>query len=326
MSKENKKQRRNFSVLFRILQLILLLIFVFFLSFFVTIIVKAPHPIDFMKAEIFEDTTTDKLINEYEKDKSKTEKIDINDKKNLSSESAKVPDDKTLERNDDKPIKSKTFDDSSLSGKWERIQLIKQAVNEKMKDKEHYLTLDEMPRSLRQAIVAVEDSRFYKHKGFDIESIIRATVVNVESGQIEEGASTITQQLVKNLFLSQEQSFTRKAEELLLAMSMERNFTKDQILELYLNTIYFGSSFYGVYEASKGYFGKEPMDLTLAESSMLAGLPNAPSLYSPYVDFMLAKKRQLIVIDAMVKANILTEREAEKARVENIKLAKDEYN
>ena len=132
MSKENKKQRRNFSVLFRILQLILLLIFVFFLSFFVTIIVKAPHPIDFMKAEIFEDTTTDKLINEYEKDKSKTEKIDINDKKNLSSESAKVPDDKTLERNDDKPIKSKTFDDSSLSGKWERIQLIKQAVNEKM--------------------------------------------------------------------------------------------------------------------------------------------------------------------------------------------------
>ena len=104
---------------------------------------------------------------------------------------------------------------------------------------------------------------------------------------------------------------------------MERNFTKDQILELYLNTIYFGSSYYGIYDAAIGYFGVEPKELTLAECAMLAGLPNAPSLYSPYVDFMLAKKRQLIVIDAMVKAKILTQTEAEKAKIETINLAKE---
>ena len=104
---------------------------------------------------------------------------------------------------------------------------------------------------------------------------------------------------------------------------MERNFSKDKILELYLNTIYFGSNFYGIYDASIGYFGVEPKELTLAEAAMLAGLPNAPSLYSPYVDFMLAKKRQIIVIDAMLKAKKITEREAEKAKIESITLARE---
>ena len=130
--------------------------------------------------------------------------------------------------------------------------------------------------------------------------------------------------MVKNLFLTQERSFTRKVEELLLAMSVERNYEKDKIIELYLNPIYFGSNFYGIYEASHGYFGKEPKQLTLAESAMLAGIPNAPSVYSPYVNFMLAKKRQLIVIDAMVRNHLLTEYEAEKARIEEIVL-KDGY-
>ncbi|MBR1397598.1 MAG: transglycosylase domain-containing protein [Selenomonadaceae bacterium] len=223
-------------------------------------------------------------------------------------------------QNSENKSNANPIDDSTISGRIERAMSIKQAVNEKIQNKQHYMKLNEIPITIRQAIIAVEDSRFYSHSGFDLESIARATIVNVEAGQIEEGGSTITQQLVKNLFLSQEQSFTRKAEELVLSLNMERNFSKDEILELYLNTIYFGSSFYGIYDAAMGYFGKEPKDLTVAESAMLAGLPNAPSLYSPYVDFMLAKKRQLIVINAMVKAKILSESEAEKARIETINL------
>ncbi|MBR0061672.1 MAG: transglycosylase domain-containing protein, partial [Selenomonadaceae bacterium] len=188
---------------------------------------------------------------------------------------------------------------------------IKPAVNEKIKTIPRYVTIDKMPFMLLQAVVAVEDTRFYNHKGFDIFGIARAVLVNVEAGEIQEGASTITQQTVKNLFLTSDQTFTRKAEELILSMNMEKNFDKDKILEIYLNSIYFGSDFYGIYDAAQGYFGKEPAELTMAECAMLAGLPNAPSLYSPYVDFRLAKKRQLTVIDAMEKAGVVSSREAE---------------
>ena len=197
---------------------------------------------------------------------------------------------------------------------------IESAVNNRVKSIPNYVALKDISRELQNAIIAVEDTRFYSHSGFDVEGIARAAVVNVEAGQIEEGASTITQQLVKNMFLSSEQSFTRKAEELLLAMNIERHFSKDKIMELYLNTIYFGSNFYGVYAASQGYFGKDPKDLTIGEATMLAGLPNAPSLYSPYVDFMLAKKRQLVVINAMTRTHLLNERDAENARIEEIVL------
>ena len=146
-------------------------------------------------------------------------------------------------------------------------------------------------------------------------------MVNLQYGQIEEGASTITQQLVKNLFLSHEQSFGRKAEELLLALDIEANYSKDEILELYLNTIYYGSNFYGIRDASQGYFGKAPKNLQLPEAAMLAGLPNAPSLYSPYVDFMMAKKRQFVVIDAMVRCGYIDEATAESAKIKPIYLA-----
>ena len=322
MSNENKKTRRNYSFIFRFIILALALIFVFFLSFFITLSVKTPHPIDFIRTAFFEETSTDKIIDDYaNKKKSQSEHIDKSSDKH--SEEKKTSDKHSDEKTTSNELPKKKIDTSSISGKIERIQSIKQAVNEKIQGKEHYVKLDDIPRSLRQAIIAVEDSRFYSHSGFDISGIARAAITNVEAGQIEEGGSTITQQLVKNLFLTQEQSFTRKIEELFLANSMEKNFTKDQILELYLNTIYFGSSFYGIYDASVGYFGVEPKELSLAESAMLAGLPNAPSLYSPYVNFMLAKKRQLIVIDAMVKSNILTPSEAEKAKIDNITLARE---
>lgn len=195
-----------------------------------------------------------------------------------------------------------------------------QAVDSRISH-ESYVKLCDIPLSLQHAVVAVEDSRFYSHHGFDVQGIMRAALVNLQYGQIEEGASTITQQLVKNLFLSHEQSFGRKAEELLLAMDIEKSYSKDEILELYLNTIYYGSSYYGIGPAADGYFGKKPADLQLPEAAMLAGLPNAPSLYSPYVDFMMAKKRQFVVIDAMVRSGYLDESVAESAKIKPIYLA-----
>lgn len=221
----------------------------------------------------------------------------------------------------DEKIYAHNYSEVGIAGKIERIMNVEAAVNEKIRGIRHYVQLKDIPLRLKQAVIAVEDTRFYSHRGFDVEGIIRAALVNVEAGEIQQGASTITQQLVKNLFLTQERSFTRKAEEVFLAMSVERNFDKDKILEMYLNTIYFGSNFYGIYDAAHGYFGKEPKDLSVGECAMLAGLPNAPSVYSPYNNFMLAKRRQLIVIDAMVRANMLSNYDAEKARIEEIVLS-----
>ena len=201
-----------------------------------------------------------------------------------------------------------------------RLIFIRRAVRART-DRENYVRLSDIPRDMQQAIIAVEDNRFYEHPGFDIQGILRATLVNLQYGQIEEGASTITQQLVKNLFLGSEQTFGRKAEELLLALDMEVNYSKEEILELYLNTIYYGSNYYGIGAASEGYFGKKPRELQLPECAMLAGVPNAPSLYSPYADFLLAKKRQIIVLDAMVRADVLDKRMAEDAKIVPLHLA-----
>lgn len=211
--------------------------------------------------------------------------------------------------------------DSTLLNRAKRVIFIKNAVNARV-NAENFVKINEMSRDLIHAIVAVEDSRFYTHHGFDIEAIGRASLVNLQYGRIEEGASTITQQLVKNLFLSSEQTFDRKIEELILALDLETVYEKEEILELYLNTIYFGSNFYGIKDAAKGYFNKLPKDLTLEESAMLAGLPNAPSLYSPYVDMELAKKRQRIVLDAMEKNGYIINSTAEKAKVAPLFFAK----
>ena len=212
------------------------------------------------------------------------------------------------------------IESNSTLSRLERVFFLKQAVNARI-NSANYVKLQDIPDSLQQAVVAVEDRKFYNHWGFDMEGIFRASLVNLQYGQVREGASTITQQLVKNLFLSQEQTMGRKAEEFVLAMDMELNYSKDEILELYLNTIYFGSGYYGIKEASQGYFGKEPAMLALPESAMLAGIPNAPSLYSPYVDFMLAKKRQFIVLDAMTAAGYLRESVADDAKIKPIYLA-----
>ena len=207
------------------------------------------------------------------------------------------------------------------SDRLSRFLFIRRAVNARVQ-RDDYVPLSEIPDSLQQAVVAVEDNRFYSHHGFDPTGIARAALVNIQYGQIEEGASTITQQLVKNLFLSHERSWGRKGEELLLALDIEANYSKDEILELYLNTIYYGSNFYGIGPASQGYFGKKPADLILPESAMLAGLPNAPSLYSPYVDFIADKKRQMVVLDAMAKNGYIDEQMAEDAKIKPLSFAR----
>lgn len=212
---------------------------------------------------------------------------------------------------------------TSNSSPWEslrRLIFLPDAVNERV-PAHHFVPLDRMPPRLLQAIVAVEDARFYSHPGFDLEAIARAALVNLQSGEIEEGGSTITQQLVKNLFLSPEQSLARKIEEVALAIDVECRYSKNEILALYLNTIYFGSGYYGIYDAAHGYFGKEPSLLSLPEAAMLAGLPNAPSLYSPYESFLMAKKRQFIVLDAMVRTGYIDERTATEAKIEPLYLA-----
>ena len=300
---EQPKKKRSFRFIIRFFQIIAALIFVFWASFFVTLAIRSSHPIEYLFSYV-----EDFFSSGEEKKPLATPTLNKNPKPTSESRSSAMP------------VNNLNV---GIVDRVGRIFSIEDAVNEHVKKIPHYVYLDEIPRSLQQAIIAVEDTRFYSHSGFDVTGIARATVVNVEAGEIEEGASTITQQLIKNMFLSSEPSFTRKAEELVLAMNLERHFSKDKIIELYLNTIYFGSNFYGIYDASQGYFGKEPKDLTVGEATMLAGLPNAPSLYSPYVDFMLAKKRQLVVIDAMTRANYLSEREAENARIEEIVLAKN---
>ena len=173
-----------------------------------------------------------------------------------------------------------------------------------------YVPITDIPQVMRQAIVATEDERFYQHHGVDIRGIMRAALANYHHERITQGASTITQQLARNLFLTNEQTIGRKIEEAMLAMQIERYYTKDEILERYLNLIYFGAGAYGVQAASHAYFGKDVAKLTLPEASMLAGLVAAPSAYSPYADLQAAKERQVHVLERMEAGGFITRTQA----------------
>ncbi len=196
-----------------------------------------------------------------------------------------------------------------------RVLFIRRAIEARL-DRADYVPIGCISPELRKAIVAIEDRRFYDHMGFDLTGMGRAALVNIQHGRIEEGASTITQQLVKNLFLANEQTLTRKVQELLLALDIELAYSKDEILEMYLNVVYYGAGFYGVNAASEGYYGKSPAALDLPEASMLAGVPNAPSELSPFVDFIAAKKRQAIVLDTMEAQGLIDARTAEDAKIQ----------
>ena len=173
-----------------------------------------------------------------------------------------------------------------------------------------------IPEQLRRAVIAVEDVRFFEHPGLDYIGMLRAAWTNVRRGSKVEGASTITQQLARSLFLSSERTFDRKVRELILAYKMELVLTKDQILELYLNQIYFGQGAYGVATAAQTYFGKELSALTVGESAFLAGLPKSPNHYSPFKAYDRAKKRQEHVLARMEEAKFLTPTEREQAAAE----------
>ena len=167
------------------------------------------------------------------------------------------------------------------------------------------VALRDLPSYLPQAVIAIEDRRFYRHFGLDFRGLARAVYVNLSQGRLVQGGSTITQQLAKNIFLTPERSLHRKGQELLLALWLERNFTKDQILELYLNRVYFGAGTYGIDAAARKYFGRPAAETTLFEAAMLAGMLKAPSRYNPLNDKSLARDRATLVLQSMVAADFI---------------------
>lgn len=178
-----------------------------------------------------------------------------------------------------------------------------------IKNQEHFIKIDEMSSEYRNAVICVEDHRFYNHGPVDFISIGRAIFVNLKSKEFKEGGSTITQQLAKNIVFNQENSWLRKLGEIFASYELEKNYSKSEIFELYVNTCYFGDNYYGLYNASYGYYKKDPKDLNLDEATMLAGIPNAPSVYSPNINPSLAKKRQKHVLRKMLEYGYITENE-----------------
>jgi membrane peptidoglycan carboxypeptidase len=183
---------------------------------------------------------------------------------------------------------------------------------EEIKSKNNYIKLNETTKIFQNAIIAVEDHRFYEHKGIDLISTTKAFFTNIRNKEIIAGGSTITQQLAKNMYFTQKKEFSRKFAEIFVVSYLEDNYKKDEIFELYINTIYYGNGYYGIGNASMGYFNKKPNELTDNEATILAGLPNAPSAYSLTNHKELAVKRQKQVLDAMVKYKYITKEEAKK--------------
>ena len=176
------------------------------------------------------------------------------------------------------------------------------------------IELKDVPEQLKEAIIATEDKNFYRHGGYDIFGLARSSIQNILAGRVVQGASTITQQLARILFLSNEKTFTRKIKELVIAARIEKTISKDQILEMYLNNVYLGSGAYGVEGAAKIYFNKHIKDCTLPEVALIAGLPQAPSVYSPFNNMDLAIKRRNQVLTRMYKMRYITKNEYEDAK------------
>lgn len=185
-------------------------------------------------------------------------------------------------------------------------------------ESKEWISLDEISDYLIKATIYTEDKHFYKHFGFDLFRILKASYINIISGKTMQGASTITQQYAKNLFLDFDKTWKRKWDEMWYTMKIEANYSKDEILEGYLNTINYGHGMYGIENASKFYFNKSAKDLDLAEASILTGIPKSPANYSPIVNFDLAKKRQLTILELMAKNKVITEEEKNEAYNEEL--------
>jgi len=179
-----------------------------------------------------------------------------------------------------------------------------------LQSKENYTQYEEVPEIYYKALVAVEDRRFYNHNGFDVIGSARAVYNDIKSWKLLEGGSTIAQQLAKNLYFPNDHTLQRKIAEIFMALKIEKEYEKEDVLEFYVNGIYYGSGYYSIYDASIGYFDKEPKDMTDYECTLLVGIPNAPSIYSLNVRPDLAKQRQEKVVQCMVEVKYITENEA----------------
>lgn len=208
-------------------------------------------------------------------------------------------------------VKEKT-EAGTLQEKWNDVSHFKESLESRV-HREKFVPYDKIPDLLKKGIIATEDRRYYDHGAVDIIGVARAFITNSMAGETLEGGSTIAQQTVKNIFLSNDRTMTRKLEELALAVQLERNYSKEEILELYLNTIYFGHGAYGVGEASRVYFGKEPKALDLSQCAMLAGLPQAPSAYDPISHPQEGAKRMTTVLALMAQEGYITPEEAAKS-------------
>lgn len=180
--------------------------------------------------------------------------------------------------------------------------------------KENFTEYEQLPQIYIDAVIAAEDKRFFRHQGIDPLAIARAAFNDILAGAFVEGGSTIPQQLAKNQLFTQDKKIERKFADAFGAFAIEKEYSKKQIFELYVNSIYFGSGYYGIYDAAMGYFGKTPAQLDDYEAVMLAGLPNAPSNYSPDGNIELAEKRMSVVLKRMVKCHKITEQEAEQIK------------
>lgn len=204
---------------------------------------------------------------------------------------------------------------ADLSSAMERVRRIyhfKESLEAKV-DRKQFVSSKDIPDMMKKAIVATEDRRFYDHGALDLVSVTRALVTNYMAGQTLEGGSTIAQQTVKNIFLSHDRTLSRKIEELALAVRLEKNYTKDEILELYLNTIYFGHGAYGIKDAARIYFGKDVKDLNVSQCAMLAGLPQAPSVYDPITHPEEGIRRMAVVLTLMAQQEYISSEDAVKA-------------
>lgn len=184
---------------------------------------------------------------------------------------------------------------------------IKEKIEEIKEETNVYTKYENLPKEYIDAVIAVEDRRFFEHKGVDFISIGRAVVTNIKEQKLAEGGSTITQQLAKNTYFTQKKEFTRKIAEVFMANEFEEACTKEEIFELYVNTMYFGDGYYCIADAAKGYFDKEVNEMNLHESTLLAGIPNAPSVYSPNANPDLSRQRHSQVVKQMIKYDYLDE-------------------
>lgn len=182
---------------------------------------------------------------------------------------------------------------------------------ESIKSDENFVPLSSLPEYYKNSVIAVEDHRYYKHGAIDVIALCRAVVSNIKQKDFKEGGSTITQQTAKNMyFITADDVVSRKVAEAILSFELERKYSKDDILELYINTIYFGDGYYGIKEACEGYLHKSPKDMTLYDATMLAGIPNAPSVYAPTVNFNLTKSRQKKVVSSMLEYEYINQEQA----------------